>query len=399
MANFINKKYSETITNLIDGMNDRLKNPFYIHNDKQPPTPVDYYNQSAMKTSLDENLIQEYKDLGEDSPIRFNKIEDFMLYGMQRLEVSYNITENGLESETLQGEAIILPNTFIPKKGDFFRVRYIKQPLLFKVVSSTIDTIDNLNNFYRIQWVYERPDLEDLEKQVVENFVAVVENVGTEFKSIIKKSEYKFIEKIDETLVKLKEYFKILFYSDRVQTFIFPYNTNLFYDPYAVEFIMKHNLISTSEEYIFVTQQIALHKTFPLEYDKSIFKAIEKQDKKIGKYYGSSQAEFIQDAFGVFSFRSEPYYKLIYREYKFPNLDIIQFMDEDLVSRIENNKLYDEDELNYRNIIIKYLNNDSVNVSDINYMENIQYTDNKFLFYEILFIIYILEKSVKILLG
>jgi len=399
MTKFTNKKYTNTISNLIDGMNNRLKNPFYIHNDKQPPTPVDYYNQSSTQTSIDENLLQEYKDLGEDSPIKFNKIEDFILYGIQQIEVNYNITDNGLESDTLQGEAYVLPNTFIPKKGDFFRIKYLKQPLLFKIVSCTIDTIDNLSNFYKIQWVYDRPDTSDIDKQVVENLVAIVENIGTEFKTVIKKSEYKFIELIDQTLSKLKEYYKVLFYSDRVETFIFSNMTNFFYDPYAVEFIKKHDLISTLDDYLYITQQIELHNTFILEYDKSLFRAIEKQDKKIGKYIGSSQAEFIQDVFGVFSYRSEPYYKIIYKDYKFPNLEIIDFIDEDLVNRIGTDNLYYEDELKYRNIIIKYLNNDTVDLSDINAIDGIQYTANKYLFYELLFIIYILEKNVKILLG
>lgn len=397
MPKFLNKKYNNTVSDLVEGLNNRLKNPYYIFNDRQP-TLTDYYNQSELDTSLDENLQQEYADLGENSPIRFNKIEGLVLYGIPKLEANYTITDNGFESDPLQGEAIILPNTIIPKKGDFFRIQYLDQPLLFKVISSTTDTIDNLSNFYRIQWIYERPDCDDIEKQVVDNFTAVTENSGTEYKSVIKNSEYKFIDRIEEVLTILKEYYKVLFYSTRVQAFIFSYKEDFFYDPYAVEFIIKHNLISTLDDYLYITQQCALHNTFVFEYDKSLFNAIEKCDKNIGKYKSFSQAEYIQDVFGVFSYRSEPYFKILYRDYMFPSKDIINFIDEDLISRIDNNILYDEKELSYKNIIIKYFNNSTIKLADLDNIPDIQYTANVNLFYEILFIIYILEKNVKNLL-
>ena len=396
-SKFINKKYNDTVTNLVEGINNRLKNPYYIFNDRQP-TITDYYNQSELETSLDEHLQQEYQDLGEDSPIRFNKIEDLVLYGMPKLEANYNITENGFESDQLQGEAIFLPNTIIPKKGDFFRIKYLNQPLLFKVISSTIDTIDNLSNIYKIQWVYERPDCDEIEKQVVDNFTSITENSGTEYKSVIKNSEYKFIEKIDEVLTTLKEYYKVLFYSDRVQAFIFSFKHDFFYDPYAVEFIIKHDLISTLDDYLYITQQCSLHETFVFEYVKSIFTALEKKDKNLGKYKTFSQAEFIQDVFGVFSFRSEPYYKILYRDYMFPNKEIINFLDEDLIGRISSNTLYSEDELNYRNIIIKHFNNTDIKLNDVECISSMQYNTSVNLFYEIIFVIYILEKNVKILL-
>lgn len=394
MSKFINKNHINTINNISDSINSRLKAPYFVFNDKNV-TISTYYNINDDESSKDENILQEYNYIGDKSPIRFNKVLNTVLYGIPRIEVDLDITDNGLESSPITGEAYILPDTIIPKMGDYFIINYLSKPLLFRVTKSTPDTIDNNFNFYRISYEYDKPTNDDIEKQVCETFVYLIEHQGTEYNSVIKKNDYDYIDKLDDTLSTMREYYKVLFYSERVQAFIYNYNTDNFYDPYCVEFIIRNNLISTDDDYLYITQQVALPRTFPIDYSKSIFYALE-NDKGIKKIYSSSQANYINDVYGIFSIRSEPYFRIQYNKLSVPSKDIIQFLDKELLDRIESGNCYDiNDDYSYRNIIIKHFNKMEIQKTDIDLIEEIDYVMNMHLFYELIMIIYIIEKNIK----
>lgn len=397
MSKFINTKHKKVLESLIEGFKEQLNNPYYLYQDKKPNVTT-YYNQDVHASTLDEGSKLQYSPLGGDSPTKYNRIEELYLYGIERIVTNIDNGEWGLEADSIEGEAIVLPNTIVPIANDYFTINHVDKKLLFKVLSVTSDTIENGANFYKIQYKLDQLTDEKILEQVSNNYTMIVNNVGTQFKSIIRKNDYDFIDKVEDTLIRLKTYYNNLFYSSRVQTYILIYRDTHFYDPYLIEFLKRNSILEGTDEYIFITHQTALQHTFCLDYDRTFFRYVEIPDRKSTPLI-YSQGRYIDDVFSIFECRKEEYFKL---EYILPNIDMSKYMlnsfNEELYSNIKSNiKYYEEKDL-YKNIIIKYFNNEEIKADDIVSLEYIQYDSNIELFYNIPIIIYIIENMVKKLL-
>ena len=308
---FINTQQKTTVNSLVDGFKQKLNNPYYKFIDKNK-TIVTYYNLNKMKSTLDESLKTEYSRLGNTSPLRFNKINGMFLYGLERITTNLDMGDFGLESSDIEGEAYILPNTIEPIPNDYFIIDYIKGRLLFKVISVTMDTLENDNNFWKIDYKLDRLDDVDIEKLVVEEFEMLVDNVGTQYKTVIRKDDYDFISNVETVLDKLKNYYNELFYNDRVQTYTFTHKGKNFYDPFMIEFFIRHNILQRgNEDYIFITHQTHLHKTFHIMYDNTMFRWFENPELGIDKCDTpryQAQAVYIDEIMSIFDCRPEEYF-------------------------------------------------------------------------------------------
>ena len=227
---FINTTQKVIIDSLVESYKDRLKNPYYTQTDKKA-TIVTYYNINKAKSTLDEGLKIEYSRLGKDSPLRFNRIHNFFIYGLERISTQLENGDFGITASDIEGEAIILPNTIEPLPNDYFTINYLNDTLLFKVTGVTFDTIENDANFWKITYKLDRMEDTDILDQISDEFEMIVNNVGTQYKSIIRKKDYDFIDKLELIIDRIKEYYNSLFYNERVQTYTFQNLTKRFYDP------------------------------------------------------------------------------------------------------------------------------------------------------------------------
>lgn len=396
MSKFINTQHKVTIDSLVDGFKENIKNPYYIHSDRQPFI-VTYYNQNLEMSTLDEFLKIEYSALGENSPFKYKKINNFYLYGIERILNDLENGEWGLESNSIEGDAVILPNTIIPIANDYFVINHIDKALLFKVTNVTPDTIENGANFYKISYKLDQLSDESINKQVTDEFEMVINNLGTQFKSIIRTNDYNYIEKIDSIFERLKDYYCELFYSKRVQTFTLYHNGHYFYDPYLIEFLLRNKILKNSQNYIYITHQTTIPSTFSIDYDKTFFRFVEFFDlKNTRKPRIYSQADIIDEYLSILNFREEDYFKIKYInnesivDYNNP---IINNFNAELLERIYDNKLYDNTD--YRNIIIKYFNNKKIEANDIMCLEYIEFEHNIELFYNIPVILHIINNNIE----
>ena len=83
----LNVSHSNMTQSVINLQADLLKNPFYLFSDKKA-LPVEYYNINTSKSTLDNGLKIVYDECTENSPLRFNLIHDFYLYGISQMQVS-----------------------------------------------------------------------------------------------------------------------------------------------------------------------------------------------------------------------------------------------------------------------------------------------------------------------
>ena len=162
MGKFKDTKFINTVDNLVEATKSKLVNPYYIFSDRSP-TKVTYYAQNVEKSTLDQASGLYMQHLGEQSPFLFNKINEFVLYGIEKISTEYDVGDFGTEANSISGEAIVLPNTIQPRPGDFFVINYIKEPILFKVNSVSPDTLDTGANFYRLEYGLEKSGAHDIE--------------------------------------------------------------------------------------------------------------------------------------------------------------------------------------------------------------------------------------------
>lgn len=396
MATFTNTVHKNTIDTLVDGYKEKLKNPYYMHMDSTG-TLTTYFNQNITKSTLDEGSKTEYIMIGKDSPIKFNKVNNFYIYGLEKINFELENSDFGLSANDISGEGIILPNTLVPIANDYFIINHINQKLLFKVTSVSINALENGSNMYKIEFILDKvgEEVDKIYKQIENDFEMVITNVGTQFNSVIRSSDYNFIDKVEDIVLRLNKYYLNLFYNTRVQTFTFTHKGKYFYDPYMIEFIKKHSIISDTGSYIHVAHQTFLPNTFSLDYDRTFFRLVEHPDLKSRKPRIHSQAEVVDEYLSILCTRPEDYYKIEYvgNNNTNPNRYIIENFDIDLIERIYRNELYENE--NYINIIIKYFNNIEFDLDDIYSIEDIDYEQNITLFYHIPILIYILNNKIK----
>ena len=389
---FVNTSYKNISDSLVQGYKARLRNPYYKWN-SQNSTRVTYYNLNNMNTTFDEGSQQIYDAYNQDSSIRLNKINNCYLYGLDRMSLQLDDTDFGLEGNEITGNVMTLPNTFQPYPQDYFVIEHIENRFVFKVISVTTDTLENGQNFYQMEYKLSHTDEKVLEDQVVAEYNMIIDNVGTTFKSILRDNDYNFVSNIDNTLIMLKKYYKSLFYSDRVDTFILNHNGSYFYDPYLIEFIMRNNLMDKCGDYLCVEQKINLPNTFIINYDKTFFRAVELMDKS--KFINiRSKGYLLDNPLYIMYYRPESYYAIDY----FSNLSLAQDIYNirpELVEHILNGESYENDNDLYKNIIIEYFEKKNLNNEYLNCFDCVSYENNIELFYVLPMIIYILEYYLK----
>jgi hypothetical protein len=296
-------------------------------------------------------------------------------------------------------------------EGDFFEVEHIKdRKWLFRVTNVEKDTLDNDNNVWKISWNLDRGGNEEILKNVVEEYEYLITPEGSNTKAVVQMTKFKLAQKTEEMASSLRSYFKDLFYSPYVQTFIYKwYNNSNMVDPFSVEFIRRNDLLTDSDNrYWYVHQQALLPQTFAIDYDKSIFRVFETKAKnKILTCQYQSQADFIDDKVSIFSTRYEPYFALNYKTYYFTQntpftpKDIIPILSEDIINHIATGELFTAENTDkpYLNVFVKWFNGAMINEKDLDCISCIDMQTTEEVYYHILFMIYVLDAYTRELLS
>ena len=391
---FTNTSYNDTVHSLLGAMNSALNNNYYKYSDK-PPTPVEYFHINKQASSLDEASRLAYNNVGVDSPLRFNLIHNMMLYGIEQIQLQYSSEEFGIESAAIEGDAYVLPNTITPYPDDQFCITYLKKQIVFKVTHVDPDTLEDGSNVFKISYRSSTSSVLSLQRQVVDEYELIMNNVGTEMNPILKSSAVDFIKKVEQHLISLKQFYKRLFYNKRVQTFIFQYRNDNFYDPYMIEFLRKNKILEGDGEYIYIQNQLTLEHLFPAYYNKTMFACLENKDLvHVDQYEIMGAGRGITNEFTIFANRMEPYWEIYYNyPIGYEVLDMIPCFKRILIDHIIGEELI-ESKYTYYNIIIKHMLSVDIDENDISQLDTINFENSSLLFYAIPCIIYCLEQYI-----
>lgn len=263
----------------------RLESQYSIFTEKNP-TFVTYYHINNINTTTDSGLLNVDRVLGTESPLKFQEIKDFPIYGIEQIKIDLSDEEEGLTGG-YEGDGIILPNTIKPLPNDFFTISYLGRSYLFMVTAIDYDTIKS-NNYYKINFTLRSTDLdsvEDLNKQVIEKYNCIFKNIGTEDNCIIREDAHLKIQELIKVYESFVKKYIALFYNKKYNSFLLNLPSYYLYDKFVSHFIQSNNLLNDSDQYnTIVLSNEDYGEQFPMTYDYSIYKIIELKEKDKLRY-------------------------------------------------------------------------------------------------------------------
>ena len=436
-----------------------LRNTYAAEHKRFQGTPiyVTYYNKNLAASEQDRTLETTKEILGAESPLAYNKIENFPIYLVNEISPNLELDDYGLTTNG-QGEGVILPNMIKPYIDDLISIDYMRENFLFRVTNIEIDRL-NGKKFYKIQFEISQFKKEEVIEKIDTEYVTEYENIGTNLNPIIERSEYVLIEKIKSTIEALKSFYINSFMNKKYNILTYRYNDKNIYNEFLIKFILENEILKNVNRKLlssYYIQDIFKDSLARTElYHHTIFYALERNDKKLFEFENMVTRQ-IQKSFkeSPFALDYEEYYRVFYidvKDYKKIKTELdtsfqkykdkteillkyddvfgrqhnssYQFIDDYFpdyymengkkspvdrhikiiphsnlfASNVQNNILYgDNEEYFYENIIIKYFN-EKLFIND-NLLEEIDLHTNYPCFKEFLLIpcvIFILKNEIK----
>lgn len=352
------------INNNIFKYEDKLNSQYSRFLDRTP-TYVTYYNINPIESTVDLGFSNVEKILGSNSPIRFNEVKNFPIYGMEAIQLNIDDGEEGLNT-SYDGELIILPDTIKPYPDDFFIIEHKGFEFLFRVTNVEYDTIKS-NNFYKIGFTVKYTDEEEskkIKKQISTQYTCVVDNIGTEDKCIIEDSELELINTLLRLYSEISERYLLYFYSKKYNSIVFKGKEGLLYDRYVNMFIQKNSILYDKDTHkcIYLSNEDDTD-SFALEYDSSIYKAFElKRTKRIRHEMFNTRR--IENLYSVFY-----YYHLENMKSVRFDRGIWEYLDVEFINAVKNNINENNKFSEMESIIIKYMHDGVSSVHNIDFNE------------------------------
>jgi len=238
-----------------------------------------YYNIKENATTVDRGIRDIEQLFGFKSPLRFNKIENFPLYGFGQANPT-NTDELGIEDINVEGECQILPSTIVPNPNDFFRLNHLKMNAIFQVVDVQYDSM-KIEGYYKIRYRLHSTSieiLENLDKQSVETYHTDLDSVGSNINPIIQADDFIRRSQIQQMVNQMIRSYRSMFYNDRHNCFLFHNQDHgaRWFDLCGNEFMAKHSIMNSEN----TSNVIILHDKIrdsrkELYYNNSVYNWIE----------------------------------------------------------------------------------------------------------------------------
>jgi hypothetical protein len=250
------------------------------------PVFVTYFHINVNETTVDDGFRDIESIIGARSPLRFQKIENFPIYGLEPVILAIQDMEQGLDTD-YSGDAIILPNTIKPLQNDFFMITHVKGSFIFRVTEIQYDSI-RPDNYYKLSFRLEYLDEnkeEELNNQVEEKYTCILQNIGSENTCIIREDYMNQISLLDDLYSDMLSTYKALFYNERYNCFLGESSTMAgykIYDPLQMVFFNTHKLLNKKSDYstIILTEGFE-DKKRKIKYEHSIYRFFERRDVKL----------------------------------------------------------------------------------------------------------------------
>lgn len=258
----------------------QMNSPLNKYTDKTT-TFVRYFHINGDRSTINEGFEHVERIIGKNSPIRYNRIDDVPLLGIENVVLAISDEEQGLDMD-YEGDALVPPGVLEPYENDMFAINHLGQAFLFYITSVEMDTV-KAHNFYKINFaLWSVDDWEKIDDQVVERYTCIYDNIGTDNKCVIRNDEYEVLQRVDKLFVNIMEAYKLYFYDKKLNSFLcHPMDAYVEYDPYINKFISSTQLFRRANDLTaLVTVNENYDPKFEQRYDRSIFNAMIKRNLK-----------------------------------------------------------------------------------------------------------------------
>lgn len=267
------------------------------------PTFCEYYSVDKRKSTTNIGLGNVVNIVGSDSPIKYNKIENFALYGAGEIIPNLEYDEQSGNDTIMEGEALVLPDTIVPSPEDLFIISYQKDEQLKEVVYEVNNVeVSSYSNktFYKISFSSIPTCREEIEdRQLNEVYKLVYNNIGTGYNAVVSLKDYLVLEESEFIYENLLKYYVKYFFDRKLNSFIYDFARThsvmkepfllekypIIYDPKLALFIKHNNLFikqKTLLKNIYI-DELLLDREY--DYEFTIFNLLEHPDeKKLFKY-------------------------------------------------------------------------------------------------------------------
>ena len=217
------------------------------------PVLVTYYNLDTNISTTELGSGTYDKRLGENSPLRFNKILDFPVYGLKEIIPTKDQLDGGLVDITVDNsEVIILPNSIKPNPLDHFVYHFLDgRSITFRVVDIEYSSIKS-NNYYKLS--ISLADINDdstegrLEDQTIKTYKTCLNIIGTNERCVVEDTVFETIESIEKIRKEMIQIYLDTFYEKKYNALVFRGHSGGYplFDPYLTKFIIKNNVLDKS---------------------------------------------------------------------------------------------------------------------------------------------------------
>lgn len=272
---------NDMVNNATKTLGDVLNSKFTTHlQGNGTPVLGTYYNidETLSTTELGTYTIDQV--LGGNSPLRYNKINNFPVVGLAELLPSIDTVEGNLLDLSLDVEVTLFPNTIKPTPYDIYVYEYMDgKTVTFKVNSFEFTSIKS-NNYYKVQMslkdINDPSTIDKVEKQTVKCFETKLDTVGTQDKCIIEDKIYEEIEDIEKLISYITEEYCSMFYDKRyncllLRDTVFGYPM---YDPFLTTFVANNDILDNDVNYKVISNFDYRHNVDRL-YRNTLFRHLE----------------------------------------------------------------------------------------------------------------------------
>jgi hypothetical protein len=249
------------------------------------PTYITYYQLCSPDSSEDNNLEDVHSLVGPNTPNKYKRIYDVVIYGVDTLDISNEINERGLQAN-ITGECVFLPDSIRPYPGDFFIFDTDgMEDHLFKINDVQYDKA-TAKKFFRCQFSIYQQNSSSILDNIEDDYELQYNNIGGQETTVVKKTVAVEAEKAKAIVDDLIKRYTTLFYDEDTDTFICQKNSIYYWSPYLQHFLNNNHVIDSynkeilTDIYVSDINEIDFPNYYKEDiYRNSIFRNIENQNK------------------------------------------------------------------------------------------------------------------------
>lgn len=310
MAKWINEEQhiiDKHITNYVSRITDFSK---YLEG---TPTFVTYYSKDVAASTADITLQGVHELIGNNSPIKYNKIKHYPIYNIEELTPNLDYDEENGSSTNIEGSAIVIPNAGMkPLEDDFFIIEHDTRNILFQIHQVEMGTIAD-KTAYKINFFYTSYDSKVLEeRQISKTFETLYDNVGpnsAESKIVLEEDYVRIIRKLQDKKEELKKRYITFFYNKDLDCFVIHNEEDgVIYDNLLMRFINNNKLFIDKKTYnknIYVEPKLKWDSLEDIAYEASIYHSVEMRSCE--KFSTGLMLTNIKEKFCIFDVNKHKY--------------------------------------------------------------------------------------------